>query len=125
MSYRMLVVDDQPPILFAMKEYFAGQGFEVDCAREKEEAEALLSNFTYSIVIVDLRLTAFNGADGLEILGRIAAQYPKTRTIMLTAHGSPEIELEARRRAVDVFLHKPKPLAELAQIVVGLIGSEA
>ena len=35
---KILIVDDEDPIRFAMSEYFRPQGYEVDCAQEKEEA---------------------------------------------------------------------------------------
>lgn len=119
-----MVVDDEEPILFAMREYFTTQGFAVDCARELEEAEALLSKVRYSAVIADLRLSGTHGTEGLEIVDQIRERWPGTRTILLTAYGSPEIEDEARRRGVDAFLRKPKPLPEVARILVSLIGGE-
>ena len=43
MSERILLVDDEQAILFAMRDYFTAYGYEVDCSREVEEAEALLA----------------------------------------------------------------------------------
>ena len=56
MDQRILVVDDEATILFAMKEYLSGGGFTVDCAAEREEAQALIANVSYCAVIADLRL---------------------------------------------------------------------
>jgi DNA-binding response OmpR family regulator len=123
MAQRLLIIDDEEPILFALREYFTAYGYEVDCARELEEAEALLANVPYAAVIADLRLTGSHGAEGLEIIGYVRERCPWTRIILLTAYGSPEVEAEARRRGVDSFLHKPKPLPEVAQIVFALVGS--
>jgi DNA-binding response OmpR family regulator len=119
---RMLVIDDEDAIRFAAKEYFEAQGFEVDCAQELEEAEALLSNLKYAIVIADLRLTGIYGTEGLSLVGFVRERCPGTRIILLTAYGSPEIEQEARRLGVDCFLRKPKPLPDVAQIALGLLG---
>ena len=123
MAQRLLLIDDEEPILFALREYFTAYGYDVDCAREMEEAEALLANVPYAGVIADLRLTGSHGAEGLEIIGYVRERCPWTRIIILTAYGSPEVEAEARRRGVDSFLHKPKPLPEVAQIVYALVGS--
>jgi len=122
-AQRLLLIDDEEPILFALREYFNAYGYDVDCAREMEEAEALLANVPYAAVIADLRLTGSHGAEGLEIIGYVRERCPWTRIIILTAYGSPEVEAEARRRGVDSFLHKPKPLPEVAQIVYALVGS--
>jgi DNA-binding response OmpR family regulator len=115
-------VDDEEPILFAMREYFATKGYAVDCARETSEAEALLVANCYALAILDLRLSGTPGAEGLDVIELVRALSPQTRIILLTAYGSREIEAEARRRGADAFLHKPKPLAEVARIASGLMG---
>jgi len=121
MPHRILFIDDQEVILFAMREYFTTLGYEVDCASELEEAEILIGQHAYALVVADLRLTGSSGTEGLEIVKTVRAYRPDTRVIMLTAYGSPEIEAEARRRGVDAFLHKPKPLAEVAQLASQLL----
>jgi CheY-like chemotaxis protein len=123
MAHRILVVDDEEPILFALREYFTALGYEVDAAREAAEAQAFLCRVRYDLVIADLRLCGSQGAQGLEVLAHAREQAPATKTILLTAYGSPEVEREARDRGVDALLHKPKPLPEVARIVVGLLGA--
>ncbi|HTR02846.1 MAG TPA: response regulator [Thermoanaerobaculia bacterium] len=119
---RILIVDDEEPILFAMREYFATKGYAVDCARETQEAEALLAKNRYALAILDLRLSGTPGAEGLDVIASVRARSRETRIILLTAYGSREIEAEARRRGADAFLQKPKPLAEVAQIASTLMG---
>lgn len=116
-------MDDEEPILFAMREYFTTKGYQVDCARETQEAEALLAENDYALAILDLRLSGTQGAEGLDIIESVREQSPQTRIILLTAYGSREIEAEARRRGADAFLHKPKPLSEVAKIASGLMAA--
>jgi DNA-binding NtrC family response regulator len=113
---KILIVEDEEPILFALREYFSALGYEVTTAREWEEAEALLVTRRFDIVLTDLRLTGFGGAEGLEIIGFVRAQCPETRIILLTGYGSAEVQLEARRRGVDALLSKPTPLSNVAEI---------
>lgn len=120
MSKRILIVDDEESILFAVKRYLVRAGFDVDCARELEEAEALTTHVHYDVVIADLSLTAHESTEGLEILRHIRQHRPRTRTILLTAHGSPRVEREALRRGCDAFLQKPRPLPEIAEIAANL-----
>jgi CheY-like chemotaxis protein len=122
MAHRLLLVDDETPILFAMANYFRAKGYVVDAAREREEAEALLTNVSYAAIIVDLRMTAVHGADGLEVVVYARERCPSARIIVLTAYGSPAAEAEARARGADAFLHKPQPLADLAQLLEALLG---
>lgn len=114
---RLLVADDEDAILFAMKEYFEALGYEVDCAREKEEALGLLGGASYALVIADLRLSAAAPHDGLELAAEVKRRSPVTRTMILTAYGSPEAVDEARRLGVDAILHKQERLGDVADIV--------
>jgi DNA-binding response OmpR family regulator len=120
-SKRLLIVDDEESIRFAVKRYFTRTGFEVDCARELEEAEALAAHTHYRVVIADLSLTDSGSTEGLEIIRFMRRCCPGTRVIILTAHGSPSVEREAYKRGADAFLHKPKRLPELARIVEQLM----
>jgi two-component system response regulator QseB len=118
---RLLIIDDEETILLAMRSFFTTVGFQVDCAREREEAEALLATARYAAVIADLRLTGINDVEGLDVVGFVRARCPGTLIVLLTAYGLPDVEAEARRRGVDAFLHKPQPLPELARILERLV----
>ena len=119
----MLIVDDEEAIRFAMSDYFKMNGYSVDCAQSAEEAESLLGTGPYSIVIADLRLTGLGDLGGIEVAKSIYERYPGTPMIILSAYRSPEIEAELLRHGVGVFLRKPKPLPDVAQIVVGIVGA--
>jgi len=125
MKPRILVVDDEEPILLALREYLGPLRYEVDCARELEEAEALLSHVRYDLLIADLRLTGSHGNEGLELIRFVRERSPWTRIVVLTGYGSAEIESEAVGRGVDAFLQKPMPLADLAEIVAALTRESA
>ena len=96
----------------------------MDCARGLEEAEALISNMEYAMVIADMRLTGIQGAEGLELVAFVRQRCFSARVIIMTAYGTAEAEGEARRLGVDSFLHKPQPLPEVAQIVENLLGNK-
>lgn len=117
MPLRLLIADDEEAIRFAMKEYFEALGYEVDCAQGGNEARLLLDAHVYSVVIADLRLGAQGIADGLDLVSAVRDRFPGTRTVILTAYGSPDVEDEARRIGVDAFLHKPERLRDVAEVV--------
>jgi len=122
-SQNLLVVDDEESICFSMSEYFSQHGFKVDTAREMEEAEGLIKETDYKVIIQDLRLGVARQPDGIEIIKLVHKRNPDTRIVVLTSYGSPETEAEARRAGADAFLRKPKPLSHVAQVVHGLIES--
>lgn len=125
MNKRLLIVDDEETILFAVERYFTRAGFTVDCARELEEAEALASYYEYDLVIADLSLTADGGTEGLEVLRHVRRYCRAARLILLTGFSTPAIVREALKRGADACLAKPHPLAEIARIVNSLIGDAA
>src|ERR1043166_984105 len=67
-AQRILIVDDEDLIVLAMRKYFEGLGYLVDSAFELEEAQAMLANYEYDLVIADLRLTGIGGVEGLQIV---------------------------------------------------------
>jgi DNA-binding response OmpR family regulator len=118
---RILIVDDEELIVMAMRKYFQGLGYAVDAAHELEEAQALLANYAYDLVIADLRLTGIGGVEGLQIVADVHQRCPHTRVILLSAFGTPEIERESFNRGADVFLQKPKAMMEIATVARTLL----
>ncbi|HUR81081.1 MAG TPA: response regulator [Thermoanaerobaculia bacterium] len=118
---RILIVDDEELIVMAMRRYFEGLGYTIDSAYELEEAQALLANRRYDLVIADLRLTGIGGVEGLQIVADIHQRCADTRVILLSAYGTPEIERESYNRGADAFLHKPKSMMEIANVAVNLL----
>lgn len=119
---RILVVDDECTILFAMKEFLSHGGFHVDCAIEREEAEALIANERYAAVIADLRLLGSDSGDGLDVVLAAREQSRDTRIVLLSAYTTPEIETRARLQGADAVLKKPRPLREIAHCICSLLG---
>ena len=125
MNKRLLLVDDDETILFALRRYFEHDGYTVQCASEREEAEALAVCCAYDLVIVDLCLASNFESDGLEIVRFVRRQSPSARLIVLTASTAAAIEHEAIRRGAHAVLRKPRPLAEIARKVADLLKGAA
>jgi DNA-binding response OmpR family regulator len=118
---RVLIVDSEESVLFALKEYFSSFGIEVDCARESEEALALLTSVRYAVIITELSLTPLKSAEGLEIVAEARRRSAWTGIIVLTAYGSRESEIRAIRSGADYFIQKPLRLGQIGRLVFGLI----
>jgi DNA-binding response OmpR family regulator len=118
---RLLIVDDEAAILFAMWDYLSRSGYAVDRARGREEAERLLAAERYDLVIADLRLGAAEPRGGLEVLRRARESQPRARTLLLTAYGSAEVEAELARLGAGPLLSKPQPLSRIVGEVEELL----
>jgi DNA-binding response OmpR family regulator len=110
---RLLVVDDEQAIRFAVQDYFTRAGFEIDAAAGRGEAWGLLGGGGYGLLILDLCLTGGEEADGLELLREIRGAGLPLSVVVLTAAVSSELEARARHLGADAFFHKPTPLLEL------------
>ena len=121
--YRLLVVEDEVTVQAALKKYFTAAGFEVRCACELEEAEALLVTDSYDIVIADLRLSWSYAAEGLEILRFVRRDSRGTRVIILSAYASPDLQHSARALGAGAFFQKPAALPDIAATVKCLLES--
>ena len=117
---RILLIDDEEGLLAATSEYLQAKGYEVHCAQEREEAEALLEHLDYAVVVTDLSLSKFKGLQGLDIADHIRQNLPNTRTIVMSGHCEPEVQHEASGK-VDAFLAKPASLPELAGLISKLL----
>lgn len=118
---RLLIVDDEESILGGMQRYFQARGYEVDCAREAEEAEALLDHTSYDCLVADLCLTTGHGPDGLGLVGHARALSPRIRILVLTAIEGTPTQAEAFRLGADAYLRKPTALAEVACVIGHLL----
>ncbi len=120
----LLVVDDEESILFPVCEFFKRRGFKVDCATGSRDAEILIENQRYEAMIVDLRLSSDEPEGGLEVVEVGRKRHPRSRIIVLTAHGTRGVEKRALALGADLLLRKPKRLCELAGVVNDLLNGK-
>lgn len=120
---RILVVDDEPAIRFAFRNYFGQRGYIVDCAGTQNEARALIALHQYNLAILDLHLTWRESAEGFD-LARLLSEYaPETAIIILSASETPDNAKKARQVGADSYLTKPARLAKVAEVAFALVGT--
>ena len=123
---RILVVDDERSITFALQQYFAFAGFCVDCAWSGEEAQRYLAANQYDVAIVDVELRDEGGVlDGIDLALFIRNSAPLTAVIVLTAVSSADTRRRAEAAGVRSYLSKPARLSHVADIAIGLIERSA
>ncbi len=108
----ILVIDDEESITDALQFVLADQGYHVKTASTVDQAQKLLANDLFDVVFLDLRLP---DGDGLELLERIKSEAPDTEVVLMTAHGSLEVTIEAIKRGAFYYLEKP---LELEQVII-------
>jgi DNA-binding NtrC family response regulator len=101
---RILVIDDEPSVTDALRLVLTELGHHVDAAKSAGEAKELLKGSPYDLVFTDLRLP---DASGIDLLTLIKGDTPETEVIVMTAHGSLDITIEAIKRGAFYFIEKP------------------
>jgi EAL domain-containing protein (putative c-di-GMP-specific phosphodiesterase class I)/ActR/RegA family two-component response regulator len=109
----VLLIDDQLPLLECMSVYLRRElECDVHCAVDREEAEALLESYRYSLVIADLSLTS-QRLEGLDLIGEAAAKHERPQIIVLSGQMSDRAKSAALTMGADAFLEKPCSMAEI------------
>lgn len=101
---RILVIDDEQSVTDALRFILTEAGHHVDAAQSGAEAKELLKGSPYDLVFTDLRLP---DANGIELLKLIKSDTPNTEVIVMTAHGSIEITIEAIKNGAFYYIEKP------------------
>ncbi len=111
---RILVIDDERPILMTLGALLERHGYQVDTAPTASQGFKLLKSNCPALVLLDLQLP---DAEGLEMLDRIKTELPDMQVIILTAHDSLHNAIESIKRGAYHFISKPYAPEELLSLV--------
>ncbi|MED4780042.1 sigma-54 dependent transcriptional regulator [Brevibacillus choshinensis] len=107
--HHLLVIDDEPAICQSL-EFALEEKYRVHTFTDPEAALAFLQQIEVSLILLDLKIGAY---DGTEVLKEIKRLSPDTVVIMMTAYGSISSSVEAMRHGAFYYLTKPLMMDEL------------
>ncbi|MBA3768056.1 MAG: sigma-54-dependent Fis family transcriptional regulator, partial [Acidobacteria bacterium] len=116
---RVLVADDQPDVLEALRLLLKGEGFHFEAVSSPAAVLGALKNGEFDLLLIDLNYTrdTTSGQEGLDLLIRIQTLDPTLPVIVMTAWGSVELAVEAMRRGARDFIQKPWENARLLSVL--------
>jgi DNA-binding response OmpR family regulator len=114
---RILVVDDEPPLVELVRGYLAREGFEILTAGDGPSAVQMVRDETPDVVVLDVMLPGF---DGLEVCRQIRA-FSDAYVLMLTARGEEIDRVVGLTVGADDYLVKPFSPRELVARVKALL----
>ena len=102
---RILIVDDEPPVVRVLSEYLIEQGFDVRGVFSGVQALARMSQEQPDVVLLDVRMPEL---DGVEVLRRIRDNYPRIPVLMVS--GNDDVELAKETVTLGAFDYILKPI---------------
>jgi len=117
--HRILVADDQPDVLEALRLLLKGEGYQIETVKSPAAVIKAVEARDFSLAIIDLNYTrdTTSGQEGLDLLARLQAADPTLPVVVMTAWASVEIAVEAMRRGAKDFITKPWENPRLVSIV--------
>jgi DNA-binding NtrC family response regulator len=100
----VLIVEDETIMRESLRDWLKDGGYEVETAKEGEEALEKIGKKEFSVAVLDLRLP---GKDGLEVLKEATEKDPKIKGIVITAYPSVETAVEAMKIGAVDYMVKP------------------
>lgn len=120
MSAQLLLVDDEPGLREAVKEYLQESGFSVQVASNAREGWELMQQNTPDLVISDIMMPQVDGYQFLKQL-RDDPRFQALPVVFLTAKGMTGDRIQGYQAGVDAYLPKPFDPDELIAIVENLL----
>src|SRR5438132_12239423 len=114
MPGRILVVDDEKAMVLALEVLLSKEGYQVETAANGAEGLRAIETGSFHVVLTDLSM---NGVGGMQALEHARAVDPDLAVIMITAHGSEKIAVQAMKLGAADYLPKPFDNDELRVVV--------
>ncbi len=107
---KILLIEDEPSLLVAMRQYLEGEQYTVSTANNFRAASVKVHDYDYDCVVVDITLPDGNG---LAIVKELKAAHSQAGIIIVSAKNSLDDKLSGLELGADDYLTKPFHLPEL------------
>ncbi|HSW04905.1 response regulator transcription factor [Aquabacterium sp.] len=107
---RILLIEDNAELVLTLRQSLAALGIAAEACGDGHQADALLREHAFDIVVLDLALP---GLSGLQLLRRLRERGDSVPVLVLTASGDTHDRVLGLNAGADDYLPKPFDLAEL------------
>lgn len=114
MKGRILVVDDDVAVVTVLAGLLEQDGHHVERALSGSDALTRIVPASIDVILSDVRMP---GMTGMQLLERVRSEHPEVPVVMLTAHGSVPLAVEAMRAGATDFLTKPFEREEVLRAI--------
>ncbi len=111
---KVLVADDDFLIRWSLTEVLSEQGYVVKAVENGEKALEAMNAEPFDLIITDLVMPE---RDGWEVLQYAKRTHPRTKVILITAHGTQDTEAMAKERGAYGYVEKPEVLDKIMTLI--------
>lgn len=104
---KVLIVDDEKSIRFALKDIIEFEGHEVALAADGKEGLEMALAANYDVIFSDIKMP---GMDGVELLEKLVENGVDAAVVMISGHGSIDTAVECIKKGAFDFIQKPLDL---------------
>jgi DNA-binding NtrC family response regulator len=117
--HRILIADDQPDVLEALRLLLKGEGYATEAVKSPAAVIKAVEARDFSLVLMDLNYArdTTSGQEGLELLQKLQTIDAALPVVVMTAWASVDVAVEAMRRGARDFVTKPWDNPRLLAIV--------
>jgi two-component system, OmpR family, alkaline phosphatase synthesis response regulator PhoP len=124
MAKKVLIADDEPNIVTSLVYLMSKSGYEVEVARNGEEALALVESFMPDLVLLDVMMPRRSGYEVCQKM-RERAEWRHIKIVVLSAKGREAEVSKGLSLGADAYVTKPFSNRELIARVADLLGEDA
>jgi DNA-binding NtrC family response regulator len=116
---KLLIADDQPHVLEALRLLLKPEGYQLEMVRMPALVLEALGHESFDGVLIDLNYTrdTTSGQEGLDLVTRVKEMDAQLPVVVMTAWGNIDLAVEAMRRGAGDFIQKPWENARLLSIL--------
>jgi DNA-binding response OmpR family regulator len=119
LAHRVLVVDDEPQVVWVLQLALDAEGYEVLTARDGVEALAQISQGHPELMVLDVMMPRMDGWSVMREMSKLPVE-ERPRVVMVTALASSHDRATAAELGADAYVPKPFDMDQLLGVLHGL-----
>jgi len=119
MQSRILIADDQPDVLRALRLLLKGHGYTTETAASPADLLEALARGEFDLLLMDLNYArdTTSGREGLDLLAQLKTMDGVPPIVVMTGWATVGIAVEAMQRGVADFVEKPWTNTQLLEVL--------
>jgi two-component system, NtrC family, response regulator len=114
MKTRILLIEDDPGITVTLQRLLASEGYDVAMEKRGDSGLACASREPFDLILCDVKLP---GLSGLDLVRELHTAKPRLPIILMTAHGTTDMAIEATKVGAFDYLLKPFNMPDLLELL--------